>query len=120
MKNRSFNIGDRVICIDTYIVGKVIKFYYPTASEEQTMVETSDGRQYHAPTRNWILWPDVIMLIPPNIGETIAKELTRSILKMVINKGIELDGDVVEFRGKRAYIHVFDELATLETDLENL
>ena len=50
---RSFGIGDKVICADSGVVGIVIKFYYPTGCEEQTMVETEDGRRYHAPTRTW-------------------------------------------------------------------
>lgn len=51
--NRRFNIGDRIICDETGVVGKCIKFYIPTACEEQTMVLTDDRRQYHAPTRMW-------------------------------------------------------------------
>lgn len=50
---RKFGIGDLVICRISGVVGKVIRFYVPTASEEQTMVLTRDGRQNHAPTRIW-------------------------------------------------------------------
>ena len=50
---RSFEIGDLVICTVSGVIGKVLKFYVPTASEEQTMVQTLDGRKYHAPTRLW-------------------------------------------------------------------
>lgn len=50
---RKFNIGDRSMCVETGVVGKCIKFYIPTACEEQTMVLTDDGRRYHAPTRLW-------------------------------------------------------------------
>lgn len=50
---RRFEIADLVICRETGVVGRVIKFYVPTASEEQTMVRTLDGRKYHAPTRMW-------------------------------------------------------------------
>lgn len=53
--SRRFNIGDRIICIESGVVGKCIKFYIPTACEEQTMVITYDGRKYHAPTREWRL-----------------------------------------------------------------
>lgn len=53
MLERKFNIGDRIICGETGVIGKCIKFYIPTACEEQTMVLTDDGRRYHAPTRLW-------------------------------------------------------------------
>lgn len=53
--NRKFNIGDRIICITTGVVGKCLKFYTPTACAEQTMVLTDDGRRYHAPTSEWEL-----------------------------------------------------------------
>ena len=42
--------GDTVIC-ETGVVGIVIKQYYPTACEQQTMIMCADGRKYHAPTR---------------------------------------------------------------------
>ena len=43
-------IGDKVICIVDGVSGVVVKQYYPTACAEQTMIKTSDGRLYHAPT----------------------------------------------------------------------
>lgn len=49
----NFYIGERVICSESGIVGDIIKFYKPTASEEQIMVRTLDGRKYHAPARTW-------------------------------------------------------------------
>lgn len=52
-ENRGFEIGDEVICKTSGVVGKVIKFYVPTACAEQTMVETAEGRKYHAPTCEW-------------------------------------------------------------------
>lgn len=53
--SRRFNIGDRIICTATGVIGTCIKFYVPTACEEQTMVLTDDCRKYHAPTRLWVL-----------------------------------------------------------------
>lgn len=53
--NRQFDIGDKIICIESGVVGKCINFYVPTACEEQTMVITDDDRRYHAPTREWKL-----------------------------------------------------------------
>lgn len=53
MGNRDFELGDMIICESTNVVGKAIRFYIPTACEEQTMVRTEDGKKYHAPTREW-------------------------------------------------------------------
>lgn len=53
--SRRFNIGDRIICVTSGVIGTCIKFYIPTSCEEQTMVVTDDGRRYHAPTREWKL-----------------------------------------------------------------
>ena len=50
---RRFNIGDKIRCYESGVRGICVKFYTPTACEEQTMVETADGRFYHAPTRTW-------------------------------------------------------------------
>lgn len=50
---REFGIGDKVECISSGMVGYVVKFYVPTSCAEQTMVETLDGRFYHAPTMDW-------------------------------------------------------------------
>nr|DAE14279.1 MAG TPA: exoribonuclease [Siphoviridae sp. ct0uL16] len=52
--NIEFSIGDFVFCThEAYygVSGRVIKKYVPTACEEQTMIETPDGRLFHAPTR---------------------------------------------------------------------
>ena len=46
-------IGDKVICA-TGVRGIVIRQYFPTACEQQTMIETIDGRKYHAPTRCFV------------------------------------------------------------------
>lgn len=50
---RRFDIGDKIRCTESGVQGICVKFYTPTACEEQTMVETADGRFYHAPTRTW-------------------------------------------------------------------
>ena len=50
---RPFDIGDKVICKASGVIGIVEKFYVPTACAEQTMVITDDGRRYHAPTSEW-------------------------------------------------------------------
>ena len=40
----TINIGDRGICKLDGVRGVVVKQYYPTASAEQTMIKTEDGR----------------------------------------------------------------------------
>lgn len=74
---RSFETGDLVICTVSGVIGKVLKFYVPTASEEQTMVQTLDGRKYHAPTRLWkkILDFGKVNYIWKNIQEQYLKEI---------------------------------------------
>lgn len=52
--DRSFDIGDTVLCIESGVVGEVLSFYTPTSCEKQTMVLTDDGRKYHAPTNCWV------------------------------------------------------------------
>lgn len=47
-------IGDSVICVESGVYGIVIKQYYPTACEQQTMIQCDDGRKYHAPTRTFV------------------------------------------------------------------
>ena len=46
-------IGEKVVC-DTGVKGIVIRQYFPTACEQQTMIVTLDGRRYHAPTRCFV------------------------------------------------------------------
>lgn len=46
-------VGERVICSESGVIGDIIKAYTPTASEEQIMVQTLDGRLYHAPISTW-------------------------------------------------------------------
>ena len=40
---RQIEIGDKVICGASGVIGIVEKFYYPTACKEQTMIICSDG-----------------------------------------------------------------------------
>lgn len=47
-------IGDEVICRESGVIGKIIKFYIPTSCAEQTMIQTLDGRKYHAPTSTFV------------------------------------------------------------------
>lgn len=50
---RKFDIGHKVYCKDSGVVGIVLRFYTPTSCEEQTMVSTPKGN-YHAPTSSWV------------------------------------------------------------------
>lgn len=85
MTERGFEIGDKIICEESSVVGICTKFYVPTACEEQTMVETRDGRFYHAPTRTWkkydgLLYGDdtiICAVLPRNCGRmAIVEALT--------------------------------------------
>ncbi len=51
---RDFSVGDMVMCKSSGVIGTVLRFYMPTACAEQTMVRTMDGREYHAPTSEWV------------------------------------------------------------------
>lgn len=88
--SRSFDIGDRIICTESGVSGICEKFYYPTACEEQTMVETADGRFYHAPTRTWEKTDTIYFDSPSrNIGisaicDSIYGELQKSGKHMVM------------------------------------
>ena len=33
--NRQFEIGDRVVCKESGVIGKILRFYVPTACDEQ-------------------------------------------------------------------------------------
>lgn len=48
------NVGDKVICTESGVKGIVIKQYYPTSCQQQTMIQCADGRKYHAPTAMFI------------------------------------------------------------------
>ena len=54
LKDKMIKIGDRVVCTASGVSGVVIKQYYPTACAQQTMIETDDGRLYHAPTSTFV------------------------------------------------------------------
>lgn len=53
-EQRGFDIGDRVICTESGVIGRAIQFYYPTTCAEQTMILCDDGRKYHAPSTEFI------------------------------------------------------------------
>ena len=51
--DKQIEIGDKVVCIISGVKGVVVKQYYPTACEQQTMIRCADGRLYHAPTNTF-------------------------------------------------------------------
>lgn len=51
MGNEKIEIGNTVVCYCSGVRGIVVKQYFPTACEQQTMIICQDGRLYHAPTR---------------------------------------------------------------------
>lgn len=51
--SRGFDVGDRIVCTSSGVVGICTKIYVPTACGEQAMVRTDDGRMYHAPSLEW-------------------------------------------------------------------
>lgn len=61
---REFDIGDAVICKLSGVVGKIIKFYTPTSCAEQTLILTNDGREYHAPTSEFVKYMIGVDLSP--------------------------------------------------------
>lgn len=92
--NRKFNVGDRIICITTGVIGTCIKFYIPTASSEQTMVLTDDGRKYHAPTSEWELYSNA-QIREYKCDETNAQKMLNPYGEYVIefahNHGLSID-----------------------------
>lgn len=49
-----FRVGEKVIHKITGVQGIVEKIYRPTACAEQTMIVTSEGLRYHAPTAEFM------------------------------------------------------------------
>ena len=72
---RRFDIGDKIRCYESGVRGICGLLQQPNQEcEEQTMVETADGRFYHAPTRTW------------EKTDTIYGELQKSGKHMVIKR----------------------------------
>ena len=86
-KQRGFDIGDRVICTDSGVIGKAIEFYYPTTCAEQTMILCDNGRKYHAPSADFIkvdeLTEEIAKKIksrPPQLAMSAAMPLAQPLL----------------------------------------
>lgn len=92
MQKRTINIGYKVICSESGVVGTVIRFYHPTSCEEQTLVETENGKRYHAPTRTWSVYtdgyrPTTIIIDEPIISDDLLGDYGRSTLAFSTNYG---------------------------------
>lgn len=79
-----YDIGDRVMQIDDKVIGQVIKFYYPTACEQQTMILCDDGRKYHASSITFVkvseLEEEIVSKIksrPPQLAMAAAMPITQ-------------------------------------------
>lgn len=93
---RGFKIGEKIICEESGVVGICTKFYVPTACEEQTMVETGDGRFYHAPTRTWKRYDGMLYsndtiicaVMPRNCGKMAAVEAYTEMYQKTYKHGL--------------------------------
>ena len=87
-EQRGFDIGDRVICTESGVIGKAIKFYYPTACAEQTMIVCDDRRKYHAPSAEFIKVDE--------LTEEIAKEIKRRPPQLAMYASMPLAQDATQ------------------------
>ena len=91
---REFGIGDLVVCRTSGVTGRVIRFYRPTACQEQTMVITDDRRKYHVPTSGWIKVEETVQeRIKDAAAETAQKALNpygEYVLKFAKNHNISI------------------------------
>lgn len=71
-------------CTSSGVIGEVIKFYKPTACEEQTLVRTDDGRQYHAPTKEWVIVNMEADLVHDAVSNAAASVL-RETMRICVN-----------------------------------
>ena len=90
-KQRGFDIGDRVICTDSGVIGKAIEFYYPTTCAEQTMILCDNGRKYHAPSADFIkvdeLTEEIAKKIksrPPQLAMSAAMPLAQNLAQPLL------------------------------------
>lgn len=95
-----YDIGDIVMQIDDKVIGKVIKFYTPTAYRQKTMILCDDGRKYHAPSETFI---KVGQLVMP-AAMPLTQELTQPLLvshdyrNVKVAEGMTITIDVEELK----------------------
>lgn len=98
-KRQTLKINDWVICSESGVIGRIIKLYTPTACEDQIMVETRDGRQYHAPADMWKPYQLGLMNNKMSMNEFANQEIPQPLLnahgeyviKFARNHGISVD-----------------------------
>lgn len=114
VEQRSFDIGDRVICTESGVIGKAIKFYYPTACAEQTMILCDDGRKYHAPSETFIK--------VDKLTEEIAKKIKSRPPQLAMSAAMPLAQEAAQpLLVPHDYRNIkFSEGMTITIDLEDL
>lgn len=122
MMKLGYDIGDRVIQVYDLVVGEVVKFYYPTACRQQTMILCDDGRKYHAPSETFIEVselqeeiPSRIKRRPPQVagavGPPAAQEITQPLLiphdyrEVKIAEGMTVTIDLEELKRQLVESH---------------
>lgn len=91
MNSMDFYIGERVICSESGVIGDIIKFYKPTASEEQIMVRTLDGLEYHAPARTWKPYQFGFTANGKDTTGSLLNPYGEYVMKFAKNHGISID-----------------------------
>lgn len=117
-----YQIGDRVVQIENGIIGKVIRFYRPTACKQQTMILCDDGRKYHAPSDTFIRVDEItkeiakkIKDMPPQIameaGMPAAQEAAQPLLiphdyrRVKVGEGVTITIDLEEMKRQLVESH---------------
>lgn len=86
-------IGQWVICAEGGVVGRICKFYTPTGAEEQIMVNTRDGRKFHAPAKLWK---------PYQFGATTNQVCTDELAFMNVNPNLTSLPELLNAHGEYA------------------
>ena len=84
--SRGFDIGDRIVCTSSGVVGICTKIYVPTACGEQAMVRTDDGRMYHAPSLEW-----------RKVGDTSIEQFWKSIERTPVLESLFKELEAYEY-----------------------
>lgn len=109
-----YTMGDRVMQINDKVIGEVIRMYYPTTCEQQTMILCDDGRKYHAPSDTFI---KVLEL-----EEQIAKKIKDNPPQLAMSEAMPLAQDLAQpLLVPHDYRNIkVSENTTITIDLEEL
>lgn len=83
-----YDIGDRVMQIEDKVIGRVIKFYIPTACKQQTMILCDDGRKYHSQSDTFIKVSE--------LEEQIAKKIKEKPPQLAMSAAMPLVQDLAQ------------------------